>query len=166
MSDAVINGIFVLSGVFLGGLISWLTSFLQFRQERLDKYLFVLLEKRFEVNQEAYLFSEELKSIIHANEADRNTTIGKIQKWYNSNHLYLSPSVRMTFKESVFEAGTYYLRLDDYRSTGREKGWDAKETKQKRDELIEIFRKITSEMQSQIEKDIDEGYWRKINRKV
>lgn len=166
MSDAIINGIFALSGVFLGGLISQLATFLRFRQERLDKYIFVLLENKFKVNQKAYLFAEELKSIIHADEVDRITMIRKIQEWYNSHNLLLNPSVRKAFKESVFEAGTYYLRLDDYRSTGREKGWEAEETKQKRAQLNEIFKKITSEIQCQIEQDMDEGYWGKIKRKI
>jgi len=164
MSDIVVNGIFVLSGVILGGLISQLASFFRFRQERLDKYLLVLLEKRFKVNQQAYLFAEELKSIIHADENTRVNTIMKIQEWYNSHNLFLNPSVRKVFKETVFEAGHYYLRLDDYRSTGREKGWGAEETKQKRSKLEETFKKITSDIQCQIELDIDGGYWRKIKR--
>jgi len=165
MSDnTIINGIFALSGVFLGGLISQLPSFLRFRKERLDKYFFVLLENKFKVNQQAYLFAEELKSIIHADEAARINTIRKIQEWYNSHHLLLNPSIRKAFKETVFEAGTYYLRLDDYRSTGREKGWKAEETKQKLSKLEEIFKKITSEIQCQIEQDMDEGYWGKIRR--
>jgi len=164
MSDIIINGIFLLAGVALGGLISQLPAFLRFRQERLDKYLFVLLENKFKVNQQAYLFAEELKSIIHADEAARINTIRKIQEWYNSHNLLLNPSVRKEFKETVFEAGTYYLRLDDYRSTGREKGWAAEETKQKRAKLEGIFKKITSEIQCQIEQDMDDGYWRNIKR--
>lgn len=164
MSDIVINGIFLLSGVFLGGLISQLASFFRFRQERLDKYLLVLLEKKIKVNQQAYLFAEELKSIIHTDEDARFNTIRKIQEWYNSHNLLLNPSVRKVFKETVLEAGIYYLRLEDYRSTGSEKGWEAEETKQKRSKLEETFKKITSEIQCQIEQDIDEGYWRKIKR--
>ncbi len=164
MSDIAINGIFALSGVFLGGLISQLPAFFRFRQERLDKYFFVMLENKLNANQQAYLFAEELKSIIHGDEDARFNTIKKIQEWYNSHNLLLNPSVRKVFKETVFEAGSYYLHLEDYRLTGREKGWEAEETKQKRSKLEETFKKITSEIQCQIEQDMDEGYWRNIKR--
>ena len=102
--------------------------------------------------------------MIHADEATRINTIKKIQEWYNSHNLLLNPSIRKAFQETVFEAGVYYLRLDDYRSTGREKGWEAKETKQKLAKLEESFKKITNEIQCQIEQDIDKGYWEKIKR--
>ena len=163
MCDAVINGIFVLAAVLLGAAISQFASWIQFQRERVDRHLFALLDKRVQVNQEAYQLAEELKGIIHRTEDEPYVkTLQDTQDWFRSNNLYLSPAVREDFRKTIFKAGTYYLQREDFMQTLRDKGQNDEETRRKRKDLLATFDEIMMGIQKKIEEDMDKGYWGKL----
>lgn len=108
--------IFALIGVVIGILG---TLFIHSR-ERKDKYLFMLIEDRFRVAQDAYKYSQQMKSVIHGDDDYRIEVLSKIREWFNENNLYLPPDIRTDFDVTITNVDNYKMELQHYRDLKRD----------------------------------------------
>lgn len=113
-----------------------------------------LIENRMRIYQEAYSHAEELRKVIHADESKKLNVIQRAQNWFDQNNLYLNPDIRLLFSEVIGDVGIYRIELDNYRSTGMEKGWNSQATIEEREALKAKFDKIQM-MSKKIQDDLD-----------
>jgi len=159
MSAGLISGgLYSVSLLILGAFLHWLPNWLKEKRERKDRYFFALLEKRFEANQHAFNNVEKLKSVIHKDNSERYKVVTEVKNWYNRNNLYLEPDIRQKLNKVIHETSSYDLLIENWRSTGQEKGWDANETKEKEVELKKTFEDIMMGIQNKIQNDVNQYY--------
>jgi len=154
----ILIGLFTVLGTIVGVLVPTIYNFIKDKKERHDKYFFALIDKRFEVYNEAYYWCEQLKHLVHASDSNKFEQTRKAMDWYAKNNLYLEPILRTDFANFIREVEIYKERLEEYRQTGREKGWDSKQRDQKRSELRASFEDIMSGIQMRIQSKIDRYY--------
>lgn len=129
--------VYTLLGVALG----LVPTFIMHYNDRKDRYLFAILDKRFEVAQHAYILSERLKSVIHGDEEIRMDKVSEARKWFDENNLYLSPEIRDDLRKVIWAVDFYHLELSHYYSVKREEG-NTENTKLLHQELLENFSSI------------------------
>jgi hypothetical protein len=139
----MISGILALIGVIIGITSTSLINSKNRKdnkifalREREDKYLFALIEKRFKVSQEAFQLCLQLRSIIHGKREIVNDTISTAQQWFDSNNLYLFPTIRKDIEDTINKVILYKDKLKlYYYSTQRDDS----------DKADEIYKEIENE---------------------
>jgi squalene cyclase len=147
-----------LLGTIVGFFLKATYDYLQYRSERYDKYYFALLNKRFEVYQEANFECEKLKTVVHDQTNKKYEITNHARDWFYQNNLYLSPSLRDSFRRLIFDVEFYGDSLTDFKLTSQETGKDSEQTKTKRIELSELWNNIMGNTQSKLQSDIDKYY--------
>ena len=138
---SVISG---LIGTILGFILKTTYDYFRYKSERYDKYYFALLNKRFEVYQEANYECEKLKSVVHEKSDKKYDVTNFAREWYYKNSLYLSPSVRENFRKLILDVEFYGDNLLDFKLTSQETGSHSDLTNQKRKELLALWDNIMS----------------------
>lgn len=151
MMDSIIPGIFAIIGVILGLFGSYTLN----KQNRKDKFLLASIDKKFEVYQKAYILSRELKYIVHESYDVKSETTQRALDWYHENNLYLEPSIRNDFFNTIDKINNYKELLIEF-SQEREKG-ESEETKRLRKEISETFKEIMT-LDKRIQKSINVYY--------
>jgi len=154
----MINLTSTLFGTILGIVVKTIYDFYKYKNERKDKYMFVLLNKRFEVYQEANYYCEQLKKVVHDKTEKKSDIINNAREWFYKNNLYLSPSVREDFRRLILDVEFYGEQLNDFFKTQEDLGSDNEETIRKKEELKATWNKIMQGTQKKIQSDIDEYY--------
>ena len=95
----------------LGMALGLVPTLVMHYNDRKDRYLFAILDKRFEVSQHAYLISNKLQSVIHGNEKIRMDEVGEARKWFDENNLYLSPDIRDDLRRVIWDVDSYHEQL-------------------------------------------------------
>lgn len=147
-----------LLGTIVGFFLKATYDYLQYRSERSDKYYFALLNKRFEVYQEANFECESLKTVVHDKTDKKFEITNNAREWSYRNNLYLSPSLRDSFRRLIFDVEFYGDNLTDFKLTVQETGKDSEQTKTKRKELAELWNNIMGYTQLKLQSDIDKYY--------
>ncbi|MBW7995743.1 MAG: hypothetical protein FVQ81_04040 [Candidatus Glassbacteria bacterium] len=137
---------------FLKGLLNLFKD----RQSRKEKYDLELLQKRFEVYQEAYSYADKLKSKIRADE-EKDQIVTEAKEWFTKNCLYLEPGLRKDFQGFIHEVWIYRERVIHWKRIGRSEGFETEEAKKLRKEIEDKYEEICS-MQMKIQEDIDQYY--------
>lgn len=107
--DPVISG---LLGVAMGVLVTVHVH----RQDRRDRYLFVVIKEKLSVSQEAYRWSKKIRSVIHGETEVKSEILTECQEWFDKNCLWLPPNIRSDFEKVIFNVWTYRdLLLEYYR---------------------------------------------------
>ena len=154
----ILIGLFTVIGAFIGVLIPTLYNIYKDRKERRDKYFFALIDKRFEIYNEAYYWCEQLKYLIFEPDTKIYEETRKARSWYASNNLYIEPIIRRDFFNFIKKVEMYKGQLELYKQTGREKGWDSEEVERKENELHVSFEDIMRGIQTRIQNKIDTYY--------
>ena len=164
-------------GGIVGAVLVIVSDNFLFKTERKDKYLFALIDKKFEAHQEAYVWCEKLSWFVHVpNDIDSEETTGTISEkskkkiagliamrnWFNQKWLYFNPSLRETLEGYIRNVSEYSTLNKDFYQFRREKGADHKETEQKREEMQAIYKNIRG-TQKEIQKSIDVYYYETIS---
>lgn len=153
----ILIGIFTVIGAFIGVLIPTLYNIYRDRKERRDKYYFALIDKRFEIYNEAYYWCEQLKYLIFEPDTKINEETRKARSWYASNNLYLEPIIRRDFFNFIKEVEMYNDKRKLYIQTVRDKVRDSEE-ENKYNELHASFEDIMEGIQTRIQNKIDTYY--------
>ena len=146
-----LTGLFTLTGAIIGYFVSIYTH----HQEREDKYLFALIEKKFDIYQQAYVHSRELRSIIHEQWKKKSDVITKTDDWLEANCLYLDPEIRDDFRDIIECVHDYSTELHIYAEFKRE--GNTEEALKSHQEIKTTFRKIVG-LPERIEKSIETYY--------
>jgi len=147
-----------LGGTLLGFFLKTAYDFYIRKAERKDQYFFALLNKRFEIYQEANLHCEKLKRVPHDKTEKKQEILNSARDWFNMNCLYLKPELRNKFERLLFDVDLYSFYLEDFYHTRREQGKDHDETKFKRNELFEKWGNIMGKTQNEIHRDLDKYF--------
>lgn len=140
----------------LGVVLGLLPSFIIHYQDRKDRYLFAILDKRFEVAQHAYLISEKLKSVIHGDEKIRMDKVSEARNWFDKNNLYLSPDIRDDLRRVIWDVDSYHVQLLNYYSVKHDEG-STNNVEELNQELLKNFSSIMG-LGQRIQKNIDVYY--------
>lgn len=147
-----------LLGTIVGFFLKATYDYFRFKSERYDKYYFALLNKRFEVYQQANYECEKLKNIVH-NKTDKKYEVTNYSReWYYRNNLYLSPSLREDFRRLILDVEFYGDNLTDFKLTSQETGSQSEATKTKRKQLLSQWDNIMVNTQTKLQNDIDKYY--------
>ena len=158
MEESITTGIFTLCGILLGSILTWVINYLKEKRDRKDRYFFALLEKRFNINQEAFYNIERLKSVLHKDESIKIKTINEVQEWFNKNNLYLEPDIRKKFRNTILDVSLYNIKLQNYYNISIREGIESEEAKKKNKELNDTFDNIMVGLQDSIQTDINLYY--------
>jgi hypothetical protein len=71
------------------------------KQDRLEQYTSVSIEKRLETHQKAFALTYEIKK--GASSEKFETIFNKCQQWWNENNFYLEPKSRKAFRNCYWE---------------------------------------------------------------
>ena len=145
------EAIFALIGVVIGILG---TLFIHSR-ERKDKYLFMLIEDRFRVAQDAYKYSQQMKSVIHGDDDYRIEVLSKIREWFNENSLYLPPDIRTDFDITITNVDNSKMELQLYRDLKH--GGENEEAANLHNEIMMNFKSIGG-LSGRIEQSLSRYY--------
>ena len=152
-----------LLGTIVGFLLKATYDYFHYRAERYDRYYFALLNKRFEVYQQANYKCEKLKRVVHDNTEKKSEVTNCAREWFYLNNLYLSPSLRGDFEKLIFDVEFYGDNLKEFKMTSKETGKHSEETDNKRTELIAKWDNIMVGAQSKMQNDIDK-YYKKLDK--
>ncbi len=158
MCIASIQNLLPIITLLLGIFVTWFINYSKEKRDRKDRYFFAMLEQRFGVNQQAFSNVEKLKNVIHAESSEKNKVVEEVKKWFNLNNLYLEPEIRKIFRKVIHDVSSYDLHIDDWRRTGKEKGWGAEETQKKEKEIEKTFEDIVAGIQNKIQEFTDKYY--------
>lgn len=147
MSEAVYG----LIGLAIGIIVTLLIH----SRERRDKYLFMLIEDRFRVSQDAYKYSLQMRHVIFGDEDYRIEVLSKIREWFNENNLYLPPDIRRDFDVTITNVDNYKIKLQDCRELKRDGKKEAAAKIHK--ELMMNFRSIGN-LPGRIEQSLNRYY--------
>ena len=154
----ILIGLFTILGALVGTLFPTIYNYFKDKKEREDKYFFAMIEKRFEVYSKASYWCDTLKYLIHKDDNEKYLQTNKARDWYSKNNLYLEPSIRKNFIDSVLEVEMYKTRLEECRIIGQQEGWDTEQTQKKNEEIKDAFREIMVGIQNKIQNTIDVYY--------
>ena len=147
-----------LLGTIVGFFLKATYDYLRYKSERYDKYYFALLNKRFEIYQQANYECEKLKKVVHKNSENKNEITNYSREWFYQNNLYLSPKLRDDFSKLIFDVDFYGDNLEDFKMTSKETGSHSEETESKRKDLLSRWNNIMGETQLKLQSDIDKYY--------
>lgn len=151
-----------LVGTILGFLAKTGYDFFVRKNDRKDKYIFALLTKRFETYQEANIFCEKLKNVVHDKTDDRHDVLREAREWFVRNHLYFTPQTRNEFNKLINDVQFYGEQLEDYYLTCEYTGRKSDEALEKHKQLMSSWDNIMRKAQRNIESDLD-FYYKKID---
>lgn len=89
-------------------------NYLIFIKNRKDKYILSLIDRKLEVLQKAYTYSNRFINLFHADEETKFDFISEITKWYNDNCLFLKLKIRNMFKLTIKKLSEYKDELNRY----------------------------------------------------
>ena len=150
-----ISNITPVLSVIIVAFLGWYFSYRIHKSDKKDKYLFSLAKEKFEAAQTAFNYSIKFISIINGDDDKKFNLLIEATNWFNTNNLYLHPSIRKDFKLTI-------NKLDLYKNT-RELYYQLKNNgnKEKADEqyqkLMQDFEDIVT-LNNQIQKNIDIYY--------
>ncbi|MEJ2049123.1 MAG: hypothetical protein P8Y60_04635 [Calditrichota bacterium] len=90
--------------LFLGALFTlagFFTNWFKIRQEKLDNYKILSLEKRLDIHQKAYALTFDIQKA--ANPEKYDAVFNKVHQWWSENNFYLEPKARKAFKDFYWE---------------------------------------------------------------
>ena len=154
----MMNILSALIGTIVGFVLKTWYDFYKYKNERKDKYMFALLNKRFEVYQEANYHCEQLKKIVHDKTEKKFEITNNAREWFYKNNLYLNPDVREDFRRLIFDVEFYGEQLNDFFYTREDLGSENEETIRKKEELKATWNNIMQGTQKKIQSDIDKYY--------
>ena len=147
-----------LLGTIVGFILKATYDYFHYKSERYDKYYFALLNKRFEVYQQANYECEKLKKVVHDNTEKKYEVTNFSREWFYQNNLFLSPTLRNDFGRLILDVEFYGDNLMDFKLTSKETGSQSEQTKTKRKELLSLWENIMVKTQSKLQEDIDQYY--------
>ncbi len=155
MSDNIITGFFTIGGIFIGSLLTWLINYFKDKRDRKDRYFFALLDKRFDIYQQAYLHVEYLKYALHKDQKIRLDAVKKMKIWHDNYNLYLEPKLRKDCKQIIYKFNIYPTLAQKYKDLEETKGWDHEDTQKEFEKFEAAFLEISEGLQSKIMDEID-----------
>jgi hypothetical protein len=106
------EAISVIIGLVIGSLITIYVH----REDRKDKYRFAMIKDKFQVNQAAYEHSITMNTILSriiiGKEEDIINDFANIKQWFQCNLLYLEPTIRSDFRNTIKLVDTYGTKLN------------------------------------------------------
>lgn len=151
-----------LLGTILGFGLKATYDYFRYKSEREDRYYFAMLQKRFEVYQQANHECEKLKGIVYDTTEKKTEIIKYAREWFHQNNLYLSPDLRNDFLKLTYDTDFYGEDSKDFKVTSKETGTHSDETNLKRIELLGKWENIQGGTKKIIQDDIDR-YYKKLN---
>lgn len=93
------EALLTLLGIFVGAFITLLIQ----KYDRIDKFRLVVIEKRMQAHQEAFVKWFELLEVIHKNDEDEDkiNTIQSANNFWKNNALYLEKNTREGFRQGI-----------------------------------------------------------------
>lgn len=152
---SVLAGLF---GTIVGFFLKATYDYFQYKSERYDKYYFALLNKRFEVYQNANYECEKIKKVVHDRSDKKYEVTNSAREWFYKNNLYLSPKLRDDFSTLIFDVDFYGDNLEEFRLTKKETGSHSENTETLRKELLSRWDNIMGNTQLKLQNDIDKYY--------
>jgi len=145
MLVAIVTGLFVLLGVWLGAFLAEK----RYGTDRKDKFALVALDKKLEVHQKAFLLSRRMFFAIH-NPDDEKYKVGQEAfEFWEENCLFMSNEVRNEFINAYWNFMNYKIYVEVWKSSS-----NPKEKKSKFYEMNEKFEQVKN-VQKVIEKSFD-----------
>jgi len=129
-------------------------NYLIFIKNRKDKYMLSLIDRKLEVLQRAYTYSNRFITLVHADEETKFDFISELEKWYNDNCLFLKPKIRNMFKDTIRKLSTYKDELNRYYELKN----NNEEIDEQYDKLLEYFKDINT-LPDKIEEIIDSDFY-------
>lgn len=145
-----------LIGLIIGFVVGFVPPMYIHWQERKDKYLFAIIEKKFEVYQDAFTHSLVMRNSLNKDQSDSLDT-DSIRSWFNRNNLYLNPEIRNDFVNIISCVERYGINKLIYLQRREDDSINDKKVEKSYNELVTTHEKIM-ELPKRIEDNINIYY--------